>query len=351
MSENPKLFALLIDGDNAQTALIPQILEAVSKYGKAVIKRIYGDWSQEQLKRWEPIASKYNFDIEHRYNASNGKNATDIALVIDAMDILHEKGDKLNGFCIVSSDSDFTHLARRIRNEGHIVLGIGKDSSQTVKDAYDEFISTESLQSKNPVRVAKPKAAEELSDNDFLKLFVKAHKQVVKKGAEDQQGRVTLREIRDLMKESSPVISSEYSQMPKFVNKVKALAEANPNIIALEEQPDSKPIAHYVHIKPAKAKTVSSEIDRFCEAYKHAAEVLKRSDKEGWVTLSDIGNILPELYPKHNPLVYRATKHSQLKKVVEKMVEDHPDVIELKISSHIAQIRIKKQQSAKKSKN
>src|SRR5690349_10887961 len=114
MSENQKFFALLIDGDNAQAALIPKIIEAVTIHGKPIIKKIYGDWSQEQLQHWKPIANKFNIEIEHHYNVSSGKNATDIALVIDAMDILHQRGDKLDGFCIVSSDSDFTHLARRI---------------------------------------------------------------------------------------------------------------------------------------------------------------------------------------------------------------------------------------------
>jgi len=111
MSENQKLLALFIDGDNIQPDVIHDILDVVNNYGKPVIKKIYGDWSREELKNWKPIATQHNINIEHHFNVSNGKNATDIALVIGAMDILHNKGDKLGSFCIVSSDSDFTHLA------------------------------------------------------------------------------------------------------------------------------------------------------------------------------------------------------------------------------------------------
>ncbi len=344
MSENQKFFALLIDGDNTQAALIPSIVDAVKKYGNPIIKKIYGDLSLEQLKNWKSVASKYNIEIEHHYNASNGKNATDIALVIDAMDILQQRGDKLTGFCIVSSDSDFTHLARRIRNEGFIVLGIGKNSSQTFKDAYDHFITTESLQRQNsPAVVKKTKqVVEKVSDNDFLRLFIKAYKQAVKNGTQDEQGRVTLRQIWEAMKKLDAEFSSEYQQIVKFVNKVKTLAQVYPDNLELEEQPDSKPSVHYVHIKPAKSKNVGSEIDKFREAYKHAVDMLKLKDKDGWVKLSAIGDSLQKLYPHYERLVYGGIKHGQLKKVIEEMMVDYPNVIELNTNSQTLEMRIKK---------
>ncbi|MEO8611486.1 MAG: NYN domain-containing protein [Chloroflexota bacterium] len=344
MSENQKLFALLIDGDNAQPTLIPEIINAVNEYGKPIIKKIYGDWSQEQLKSWKPLASKYNIDIEHHYNVSSGKNATDIALVIDAMDILQQKGDKLYGFCIVSSDSDFTQLARRIRNEGLTVIGIGKPHSQTLVEAYDDFISTESLQSQNSQLAVEEKGQpiEEISDDAFLKLFIRAHKQVIKQGIQDNQGRATLREVREAMKALGSEFSSEYQKMPNFVHKVKMLAEAHPDRIALEEQPDSKPIIHYVHIKPTKVKSVHNEVQKFRDAYKHAAEILKLKDKAGWVSLSAIGNALRELYPDYERYVYGGVKYGQLKEVIEKMNVDYPKVIELNPNSQVSQMRFKK---------
>lgn len=342
MAENQKFLALLIDGDNAQAALIPEILDAVGKHGNPIIKKVYGDWTQDQLKCWKPLASKYNLEIEHNYNASSGKNATDIALVIDAMDLLYQRGEKLNGFCFVSSDSDFTHLARRIRKEGLTVIGVGSNRSQTLKEAYNHFITLEGLKSQNqplaPEKLQRP--IEEITDTRILRLIVKAHKQATANGGTDEQGRMMLRDIWGAIKTSDDEFSSEYQQLPKFVNKAKMLAEARPDLLGIAEQPDSKPPQHYVTIKTAK-KADSSEIQKFRAAYKHAIESLKPPDKNGWVDLGAIGNTLRELYPNYQPLVYGGVKHSQLKKVVEKMIVDHPKVIELKTTGLTVQMRIK----------
>ncbi len=334
MSENQNLFALLIDGDNAQVALIPQILDALQEYGKPIIKKVYGDWSQDQLKNWKPIASKYNIDLEHHYTARKGKNATDIALVIDAMDNLKEWRGKVDGVCIVSSDSDFTLLARRIRKENLMVIGIGK-GSETLEDAYDHFIPIENLQPPIDTPIIPETVAAEIPDSEFQKLLVKAYRQVIQSGSEENQGRASLHAVREVMKELDAVFAAEYKQMPKFVNKVKLLAEANPRI-TLEEQPDSKPVVHYVRIETTKSSTV---IRRFREAYQHAA--LKSGDTGGWVTLSAIGSSLRELYPDYQPLMYDGVKHSQLKKVVEKMMEKHPNIIELDSKNKVLCLRIK----------
>lgn len=116
--------AVLIDGDNAQPKLLGAMLEEVSKYGKATIRRIYGDWTQQQMNGWKDIINQFSFNPVQKFAYTSGKNSTDGALIIDAMDILHS--DKVDGFCIVSSDSDYTGLAKRIREEGIFMMGIGQ---------------------------------------------------------------------------------------------------------------------------------------------------------------------------------------------------------------------------------
>jgi len=116
--------ALLIDADNAQPKLLKQIIEEVSKYGKATIRRIYGDWTNTSLNSWKTSLNDFSFNPIQKFAYTTGKNSTDSSLIIDAMDILHSK--KVEGFCIVSSDSDYTGLAKRIREEGIFVMGIGE---------------------------------------------------------------------------------------------------------------------------------------------------------------------------------------------------------------------------------
>src|SRR3989337_69003 len=116
--------ALLVDGDNAQPKLVSAILEEASKYGKVTIRRVYGDWTTPQMNSWKGILNEMAFNPIQKFSYTSGKNSTDSALIIDAMDILHDT--LVEGFCIVSSDSDYTGLAKRIREEGIFVMGIGE---------------------------------------------------------------------------------------------------------------------------------------------------------------------------------------------------------------------------------
>ena len=114
--------AVLVDGDNAQASLIGDVIEEASKYGTVTIRRIYGNWHNQSLASWKDYANKYAFQTPHQFNYTTKKNATDGFMIIDAMDILHS--GKADGFCIVSSDSDFTGLAKRIRDDGLFVMGV-----------------------------------------------------------------------------------------------------------------------------------------------------------------------------------------------------------------------------------
>ena len=142
-SEQQK-FAVLIDGDNAQASLLPQILAEVSKVGLITIKRIYGDWTTTNMNSWKESLHKHAIQPIQQFRYTVGKNATDSAMIIDAMDLLHS--NDVDGFCIVASDSDYTRLATRIREEGLFVIGVGeKKTPEAFTNACNQFIYCENL--------------------------------------------------------------------------------------------------------------------------------------------------------------------------------------------------------------
>jgi len=140
--------AVLIDADNAQPSIVDGLLSEVAKYGTANVKRIYGDWTQPGLKGWKEVLLEYSIQPIQQFGYTSGKNATDSALIIDAMDLLFTEG--FDGFCIVSSDSDFTKLASRIRETGLTVYGFGeRKTPKAFVSACDKFIFTEVLRAKD----------------------------------------------------------------------------------------------------------------------------------------------------------------------------------------------------------
>ena len=144
MEIQTKKFAVLIDADNSSINAISSVLEEVAKYGIASVKRVYGDWSSEALKKWRDVLLPHAITPVQQFAYTKGKDATDMILIIDAMDLLY--AGALDGFCIVSSDSDFTPLASRIRENGLIVYGFGrKTTPEPFKKACDKFISVENL--------------------------------------------------------------------------------------------------------------------------------------------------------------------------------------------------------------
>ena len=140
---NDKL-AVLIDADNAQALLVRELLAEVSRYGTASVKRAYGDWTTTNLKSWKDVLHEMAIQPMQQFSYTTGKNSTDSSLIIDAMDLLYS--GSLNGFCLVSSDSDFTRLATRIRQAGLAVYGFGeKKTPQPFVAACDKFVYTEIL--------------------------------------------------------------------------------------------------------------------------------------------------------------------------------------------------------------
>ncbi|MDV7186399.1 NYN domain-containing protein [Lutibacter sp. TH_r2] len=156
MKEDIKL-AVLIDGDNIPSKYIKEMMEEITKYGTPTIKRIYGDWTKPHLSKWKNILLENAITPIQQYGYTTGKNATDSAMIIDAMDILYS--EKVNGFCLVSSDSDFTKLATRLREAGLVVYGIGEQKTPNpFIVACDKFIYLEILDiSDDDAENGKPK--------------------------------------------------------------------------------------------------------------------------------------------------------------------------------------------------
>ncbi len=153
--------AVLIDGDNIPSAYVKEMMEEIAKYGNPTIKRIYADWTKPHPTKWKNILLENAITPVQQYGYTVGKNATDSAMIIDAMDILYS--EKVNGFCIVSSDSDFTRLATRLREAGMKVYGIGeRKTPEPFIVACDKFIYIEILGSKpeeNETDISKEKTA------------------------------------------------------------------------------------------------------------------------------------------------------------------------------------------------
>ena len=146
--------AVLIDGDNIPSANVGEMMEEITKYGNPTIKRIYGDWTRPGLNKWKSLLLENAITPVQQYGYTTGKNATDSAMIIDAMDILYS--NKVNGFCLVSSDSDFTRLATRLREAGMLVIGIGeKKTPNPFIVACDKFIYIEILRSQSEDKAEK----------------------------------------------------------------------------------------------------------------------------------------------------------------------------------------------------
>ncbi len=149
-SEEPTLrLAVLIDADNAQATVIEGLLAEIARFGEATVKRIYGDFTAPTSAAWKKVLQKYAIKPVQQFAYTTGKNATDSTLIIDAMDLLYTQ--KFDGFCLITSDSDFTGLAMRLREEGLIVLGFGeKKTPEAFRNACHKFLFTEVLRPNIP---------------------------------------------------------------------------------------------------------------------------------------------------------------------------------------------------------
>ena len=156
-NHNPqqKHLAVLIDADNAPAAIVEGLFEEIARYGTASVKRIYGDWTKPNLGGWKKVLLDYSIQPIQQFAYTSGKNATDSSLIIDAMDLLYTR--RFDGFCLVSSDSDFTRLAARLREEGLSVYGFGEEKTpKPFVSACDKFIYTEILRADAAAPATEP---------------------------------------------------------------------------------------------------------------------------------------------------------------------------------------------------
>ncbi|MFK2903434.1 NYN domain-containing protein [Dyella ginsengisoli] len=247
--------AVLIDADNAQPSIVEGLLAEIAKYGTAYVKRIYGNWTSPQLQGWKDVLLEYSIHPVQQFSYTRGKNATDSAMIIDAMDLLYT--DRFQGFCIVSSDSDFTSLARRIRESGLNVYGFGerKTPNPFVK-ACDRFIYTDVLvqqldetaakdeaEKSHPIQPPKKLSRQELKqDTKLLNLFRKAIA-----ANEDEDGWANLGAIGSSVAKQTP----EFDPRNYGYRKLSELVDAT-GLFEIDQRGDGPARTLYVRDKRRK---------------------------------------------------------------------------------------------------
>ena len=213
--------AVLIDGDNIPSAYVKEMMEEIAKYGNPTIKRIYGDWTKPHLNKWKKILLENAINPVQSYSYTVGKNATDSAMIIDAMDVLY--AGKVTGFCIVSSDSDFTRLATRLRESAMTVIGIGeKKTPNPFIVSCDKFIYLEILKNQVEEAEAEAEAEESAKSGSPKKVITKRKKPKYEKitpkvirlisntisDVADEDGWAFLGEVGNLIQKKQPNFDS-----------------------------------------------------------------------------------------------------------------------------------------------
>lgn len=213
--------AVLIDADNARPAIVEGLLAEIAKYGTAHVKRIYGDWTKPDLNGWKDALLRHSIQPIQQFRYTVGKNATDSAMIIDAMDLLY--GGRFDGFCIVSSDSDFTRLASRIRESGLTVYGFGeRKTPEPFRTACDKFIYTDVLvraDESEAEAAPKPRSAKELRGDTRLMNLLRG----AIEAASDDSGWAGLGPIGSILNKQSPDFDSRNYGYAKLSGLIKGI--------------------------------------------------------------------------------------------------------------------------------
>jgi uncharacterized LabA/DUF88 family protein len=226
--------AVLIDADNIPSANVKEMMEEITKYGNPTIKRIYGDWTAPRVQKWKSLLLENAITPVQQYAYTVGKNATDSAMIIDAMDLLYS--GKVQGFCLVSSDSDFTRLATRLREAGMLVIGIGeKKTPDPFIVACDKFIYIEILRDPNEdknTRTRRPKNnVDKISKRD-IELIKSSIRDV-----SDDDGWAFLGDVGSLMQKKRPNFDSRNYGFEKLTPLIKSIGKFD---IEQRENPKSR---------------------------------------------------------------------------------------------------------------
>jgi hypothetical protein len=235
--------AVLIDGDNIPSAHVKEMMEEIAKYGNPTIKRIYGDWTNPHLSKWKNLLLQNAITPIQQYAYTTGKNATDSAMIIDAMDILYS--EKVNGFCLVSSDSDFTKLATRLREAGMQVIGIGEKKTPTpFIVACDKFIYIEILR-KQSHKKEDVNAKEKIEENvdEITSKVIKLLSTTITDSS-DEDGWAFLGDVGSLIQKKQPNFDSRNYGFEKLTPLIKSIGS-----FEIEQRENSKSKNKLVFVK------------------------------------------------------------------------------------------------------
>ncbi len=235
--------AVLIDGDNIPSAYVKEMMEEIAKYGNPTIKRIYGDWTNPHLTKWKNVLLENAITPIQQYGYTTGKNATDSAMIIDAMDILYS--GKVDGFCLVSSDSDFTKLATRLREAGMQVIGIGeKKTPNPFIVACDKFIYIEIL--KNKSKGIETENEKEPVKNTFDKITGKEIKLIATTidDLSDEEGWAFLGDVGSLLQKKQPNFDSRNYGFQKLTPLIKSTGK-----FEIEQRESAKSRHKLIYVK------------------------------------------------------------------------------------------------------
>ena len=213
--------AVLIDGDNIPSAYIKEMMEEIAKYGNPTIKRIYGDWTRPGLNKWKNLLLENAITPIQQYGYTKGKNATDSAMIIDAMDILYS--NKVNGFCIVSSDSDFTRLATRLREAGMQVIGIGeKKTPNPFIVACDKFVYIEILKTQSEEKTESKSTVEDVDQITKKEIHLIS---TTITDLSDEDGWAFLGDVGSLIQKKQPNFDSRNYGYDKLTPLIKSIGK------------------------------------------------------------------------------------------------------------------------------
>lgn len=240
--------AVLIDGDNIPSAYVKEMMEEIAKYGNPTIKRIYGDWTKPNLSKWKNLLLENAITPIQQYGYTTGKNATDSAMIIDAMDILYS--EKVNGFCLVSSDSDFTRLATRLREAGMKVYGIGeKKTPNPFIVACDKFIYIEILKNQSEAgdaesnELARPR---KVSVDKITPKVIKLISTTIDDLADDD-GWAFLGDVGSLLQKKQPNFDARNFGFQKLTPLIKSI-----NNFEVEQRDSSKGRFKLIYVRQKK---------------------------------------------------------------------------------------------------
>ncbi len=292
MQDNGKIIALLIDAENVSPKYIKAILDEVAVYGTPAYKRIYGDWTNNDMSNWKRVLLENNLTPIQQFSYTQGKNATDSAMIIDAMDILY--AENVDGFCLVSSDSDFTKLASRLRESRMFVIGMGETKTPTAfKAACDTFKYLEVLlgtkteeEAVSPARGGKRTAEKAAAEKSAKEKPAQAPEKAEKA---DRPEKADSKADRSEKGKKAPRAAAEK-------DAPAARTQPEPPLPVQEDELETAiaPLSKII-------STIESLIDHDC-------------DEDGWMQLSQIGVMLGRIYADFDSRNYG---YSRLHKLID----------------------------------